>query len=126
MPAVQPEARPDIECLHTVRSRNRQGVLLPPTQKLIKDIEIVSIKDTAPVNKRKSLPPVRGAGLKGRAAQMVGLATSKDSDAETKQVDVSLPLMVMSSLMAKSSAKPDESVNSNDKSPKTMTSPIAS
>jgi hypothetical protein len=91
----------------------------------MKDIEIVSIKDAAPVNKRKSLPPVRGAGLKGRAAQMVGLATSKDSDPEIR--DVSSPLMVMSSLMAKTSAKPDESVNSNDKSPKTKaSSPVAS
>lgn len=126
MPAVQPEARPDIEYLSMARARNRQGVLLPPTQKSNKEIEIVSIKDAAPVNKRKSLPPVRGAGLKGRAAQMVGLATTKDSEPEAKQADVSLPLMVMSSLMAKSSAKLEESVNSNDKSPKAKTTPNAS
>jgi hypothetical protein len=100
------------------RARNRQGVLLPSREPELAAPN--AAKESAPLNKRKSFPPVRGAGLKGRAAQMVGLATTKEAptESEVKQSEASAPVKNMSSLMAMCVSKVnDQPVNVNDLSP---------
>ncbi|XP_059469984.1 uncharacterized protein LOC132193371 [Neocloeon triangulifer] len=120
---IQTAPKPELDqaALQVMRACNRQGVTLPPPVRVSKEDDVAPVENesSAPVNKRKSLPPMKSLGPRGRAAQMVGLVTTTKeptSAQESKQSEASAPQKVMSSLKALSSSKLDLS-KQNDSSP---------